>query len=268
MTLSSDFTNQILSFLGCVRETPSVRYLNRLIRAYIRHVPWESVSRIIKRNTTPETELCPRLPDEFWQEALKYGTGGTCFENHLAFFTLLKDLGFDGYLTINDMENPACHAASIITLKRQKYLADVTIPIHCALPIYANQISRRANEFHQYTIRPQGNHRYAIERSHHPKREAYTLVDVSIPLEKYRDAVRRDYEETGYFLDRVVIVKVIENRLWCFNSADIPFKAEGFDKASKQEMVLEIRRLAESLAERFEIDKDKIAQALAYKQII
>ena len=166
------------------------------------------------------------------------------------------------------MENPACHAASIIKLKRQKYLADVTIPIHCALPIYANQISRRANEFHQYTIRPQGNHRYAIERSHHPKRKAYTLVDVSIPLEKYRDAVRRDYEETGYFLDRVVIVKVIENRLWCFSSLDTPFKVESFDKTSKQEMLLETKRLAKFLAERFEIDRDKIEQALSYKQII
>lgn len=171
MTLSPELTSQILSYLGCGREKLSVRYLNRLIRAYIRRVPWESVSRIVKRHTTPETELCPRWPDEFWQEALKYGTGGTCFENNLAFFTLLNDLGFDGYLTINDMENPACHTASIITLNGQKYLADVTIPIHCALPIYANQLTRRSNEFHQYTIRPESNCRYAIEQSHHRNAE-------------------------------------------------------------------------------------------------
>jgi N-acetyltransferase len=268
MILSSELTSEILSYLGCVREKPSIRYLNRIIRAYIRCVPWESVSRIIKRNTTSETVLCPRLPDEFWQESLKYGTGGTCFENNLAFFTLLDSLGFDGYLTINDMENPASHTATIITLNRQKYLADVAIPIHCALPIYNNQISRRSNEFHQYTIRPIGKHRYSIERSHHPKRKIFTLVDVPIPLEKYLDAVKRDYEATGYFLDRVIIVKVIGNSLWRFSSVDIPFKLEGFDKTSKQEILLETNSLAKSIAEQFEMDRAKIALALSYKHVV
>lgn len=268
MTLSPGLTNQILSYLGCDWEKPSIRYLNRLIKAYIRHVPWESVSRIIKRNKTINTESCPRLPDEFWLEALKHGTGGTCFENNLAFFTLLNGLGFDGYLTINDMENPACHTASIIVFNRQKYLADVAIPIHCALPIHTNQITRRSNEFHQYTIRPAGNQRYSIERSHHPKRKVFTLIDVPIPLEKYHEAVKNDYEETGYFLDRVIIVKVIENRLWRFSSVDTPFKLEGFDKTSRQEMLLETNNLAKSIAEHFEMDKDKIELALSYKHVV
>ena len=268
MTIDPELTSQILLYLDCTREEPSVRYLNRLIRAYIRHVPWESVSRIIKRNTTAETELCPRWPDEFWQEALKYGTGGTCFENNLAFFTLLNELGFDGYLTINDMESPACHAASIITLYGQKYLADTTIPLHGALPIYSNQITSRSTKFHHYTVRPEGNSKYTIERSHHPKRRAYTLVDVPIPLEDYRDAVEKDYEETGYFLDRVVIVKVIEERFWCFDSEDLPFKVEGFDKRGKQEVRLGTATLAKSLSENFGIDKDKIALALLYKHVL
>jgi arylamine N-acetyltransferase len=268
MTLSPEQTSQILSYLGCDREKPSIRYLNRLIQAYIRHVPWESVSRIVKRHTTPETELCPRWPNEFWQEALKYGTGGTCFENNLAFFTLLTNLGFDGYLTINDIEKPACHTASIITLNEQKYLVDVAIPIHCALPVYADRITRHSNEFHHYTIRPDSNSRYLIERSHHPKRKIFTLVDVPILLEEYYAAVQKDYEETGYFLDRVIIVKVINGRLWRFSSADIPYKLEGFDKTSKQEVMLETNKFAQSLAEYFGIAEDKVALALSYKQVI
>jgi arylamine N-acetyltransferase len=268
MAFDPELTSQILSFLGCVREEPSVRYLNRLIHAYIRRVPWESVSRIIKRSTTAETELCPRWPNAFWQEALKYGTGGTCFENNLAFFTFVNELGFDGYLTINDMQIPACHTASVITLHGQNYLADVTIPVHSALPIYTSQVTRRSHEFHHYTIRPEGNRRYAIERSHHPKRRAFTLVDVPIALEEYRQAVQNDYEVTGYFLDRVVIVKVIEDRLWRFSSDDVPFRLEGFDKTSKQEIMLETTTLAKSISEKFEMDEDKIALALAYRQVI
>jgi arylamine N-acetyltransferase len=267
MTLSPELTNQILSYLGCTREEPSIRYLNRLIRAYIRHVPWESVSRIVKRRATPKTELCPRWPEEFWQEALKYGTGGTCFENSLAFFTLLNAVGFDGYLTINDMENPGCHAACIIMLNGQKYLADVAIPIHCALPISADRSTKKSNQFHFYTIHPLGTHKYAIERSHHPKRKIFTLVDVPVPLEEYRGVVQRDYEETGYFLDRVIIVKVIGNRVWRFSSVDTPHKLEGFDRVSRREVLLETDTLAKSLSEHFGIKGDKIALALSYMQI-
>jgi len=265
MTLAPELTNQILSYLGCARKEPSVRYLNRLIRAHIQRVPWESVSRIVKRQTTFEIELCPRWPGEFWHEAFESGTGGTCFENNLAFFTLLNELGFDGYLTINDMETPACHTASIITLHGQKYLADVTIPIQSALPIHTDQITRRATSFHHYTIRPESNSRYAIERSHLPKRRIFTLVDVPISLAEYRKAVQRDYEETGYFLDRVVIVKVVEDRLWCFSSDEPPFKMEGFNKAGKQEVMVETKTLAKSLSENFGIDEAKIALALFYK---
>jgi arylamine N-acetyltransferase len=268
MILSPELTSQILSYLGCVREEPSIRYLNRLIRAYIRHVPWESVSRIVKRRATPKTELCPRWPDEFWQEALKYGTGGTCFENSLAFFTLLNAVGFNGYLTINDMENPGCHTACVIPLNGQKYLADVAIPIHCALMISADQITKKSNQFHYYRIRPMGAHRYAVERSHHPKREIFTLVDVPVPLEEYQGAVQRDYEETGYFLDRVIIVKVIGNRVWRFSSTDTPLKLEGFDRTSRREVLLETDTLAKSLAEHFRMDKDKVGLALSHMRIV
>lgn len=268
MILSPELTSQILSYLGCTREEPSIHYLNRLIRAYIRHVPWESVSRIIKRRATSKTELCPRWPDEFWQEALKYGTGGTCFENNLAFFTLLSGLGFNGYLTINDMEEPGCHTACIITLNGQKYLADVAIPIYCALLISADQVAKRSTQFHNYRVRPMGAHKYVIERSHHPKPQIFTLVDVPVPFEEYQGAVQRDYQETGYFLDRVMIVKVIGNRLWRFSSLETPYKLEGFNRTSRQEVLLETETLAKSLAKHFRIDERKIALALSHMQIV
>jgi arylamine N-acetyltransferase len=92
--LSPELTTRILEYLGCEKEAPSIRYLNQLIQAYICHVPWESVSRIVKRHTTADTTRCPRWPEEFWHEALSFGTGGTCFECNLAFYTLLATLGF------------------------------------------------------------------------------------------------------------------------------------------------------------------------------
>jgi len=165
------------------------------------------------------------------------------------------------------MEKTACHTASIITLGDQKYLVDVAIPLHCALPVSAGQITRRSSQFHRYTIRPDGHSRYTIERSHHPKRKIFSLVDKPIALETYQLAVQNDYEATGYFLDRVIIVKVIGDRLWRFSSADTPHKLEGFDKTSQQEIILGAGSLARTLAMHFEIAEEKIALALSYLPI-
>lgn len=264
-SLSPGLTDRILTYLGCARRPPSVRYLNHLIQSYIRQVPWESASRIIKRHTTTETTKCPRWPAEFWAEALSSGTGGTCFENNLAFFTLLTTLGFTGYLTINDMRpQRACHTAMIISWQEQKYLVDAAIPLYCALPVHRDKITKRATLFHHYTIRPSLEGTFEIERSHHPKRNIYTLLDRPISLDEYRSAVERDYEATGYFLDRVIIVKVIGDRLWRFSSLEKPYKLEGFDKTGKQEKPLEPEHLPYLLAEHFGMSEAKITAALSY----
>lgn len=264
-SLSSDLTDRVLVYLGCLQKQPSVRYLNHIIQSYIRHVPWESVSRILKRHTTVRTSECPRWPEEFWSEALSSGMGGTCFENNLAFFSLLTTLGFEGYLTINNMlDRQACHTAIVISWQGQKYLVDVAIPVYCALLIHRDKVTRRSSLFHQYTIRPSAKNVFEVERSHHPKRNIFTLLDHPIPLPEYRAAVERDYEATGYFLDRVIIVKIIGNRLWRFSSGEKPYRLEGFDKVSKQEKQLEPESLPPVLAKQFGMSEAKIAAALSY----
>jgi arylamine N-acetyltransferase len=266
-TLPQSLVDQILAFLGCARRAPSVRYLNHLIHSYVSHVPWESATRIIKRQHTPQAAGCPRWPEEFWAEALSCGTGGNCFENNLAFFSLLSTLGFTGYLTINDMLNQrACHTAIIITLEKQKYLVDVAIPLLCALPVHNDRISKRSTWLHNYTIRPARANIFEIERSHHPKRNIYTLIDRPVPPDEYKAATERDYEAGGYFLDRVIIVKIIEDRLWRFNSVEKPYKLEGFDKTSRQERLLEAENLSHLVAEKFGLPEAKIAEALVYVQ--
>ena len=142
----------ILAYLECPAEPPGIRPLNRLIDAYVHRVPWESVFRIAKSAATPENAQRPRWPDEFWQDAVQSGGGGTCFESNYAFFWLLQQLGYTGYLTVNDMgEQRGCHAAIILHLHGRKYLVDVGIPLLIALPVEAARVTRRATWLHTYT---------------------------------------------------------------------------------------------------------------------
>jgi arylamine N-acetyltransferase len=262
--LSNGLVKDILDYLGYPLNAPTLRFLNRLIPAYIRKVPWESVSRIVKRHTTPEIINCPRWSEEFWTEAMKFGFGGTCFESNLAFYSLLLALGYEGYLTVNDMgDTRKCHAAAVILLDGVNYLVDITIPVHSAVRINPQKTIRRRTEFHSYTIRPVEENKYEVERSHHPNRNAFTLIDIPVKLPDYKLIVENDYQDTGFFLNSVVMNKVIGNKIWRFFSENQPYKLESFNKQGKQEILIPVDTLAESLGKKFEMPVEKISLALA-----
>jgi arylamine N-acetyltransferase len=239
--------------------------LNRLIYAYIRKVPWESVSRIVRRHTVAATSDCPRWPEEFWDCAIGYGFGGTCFESTLAFYSLLSSLGYEGYLTVNNMgDTRGCHAAIILLLNGSKYLVDVTIPVHASIRVEPGKTTRRSTVFHDYTLLPAAENVYEVERSHHPKRNAFTLIDAPVSLPDYRAIVTKDYSDTGLFLKSVVIVKVIGDKVWRFFSDPRPYKVESFNRTTKNETIVPPEALAPILAALFHLPQDCICDALSY----
>ncbi len=203
--------------------------------AYTRHVPWESASRIAKKADVLELgarasgHAIARWPAEFWQSALEWGTGGTCFESNYAFFALLVELGFAGYLTVNNMHPTAgCHAAIVLATDGGPWLADVGLPLYAPLPLDPDRETKRQSAFHGYTVRPSGPDTYVIERDHHPQPYCFTLVDKAIPDATYRQVVAGDYGPEGLFLDRVIISKVIGGHICRFNGGERPFKLERF----------------------------------------
>lgn len=262
---NDELMERVLGHLGLEHKAPTLRYLNQLISAHVRRVPWESITRIIKRSTTQDTEDCPRWPVEFWRSAVRYGSGGTCFESSLAFYTLLSALGYQGYLTVNDMgTHRACHAAITVLLKDQKYLVDVTIPVHKAVRIIPGKTARARTFFHTYSIRTVGEDRYQVERSGYPNRTAFTLIDLPVAEPDFRDVVTADYTETGHFLKSVVIVKVIGDKVWRFNSEEKPFRLTGFSRSERTFTILSPETLARTLARKFLLPEEKISMALNY----
>jgi hypothetical protein len=253
---------RVLRYLDCPPLKPGTHALNSLINAYVQKVPWESAFRIAKWRSTAVLEARPRWPDEFWSDALERGGGGTCFESNYAFMSLLLSLGYEGYLTINNMgESVGCHTAIVLLLKEQKRLVDVGIPLYKSMPIQATQMTRTAANFHTYLVEPKGMDRYEIERTNHPKRNIFTLLDMPVSDQKYRAATTRDYGEHGLFLDRVIINKIIERKIWRFTS-ERPRYLEAFDRSSKTEILLPESLLARRLANHFKMDRMILEKAL------
>ncbi len=261
--LSGETTLRVLSYLGLEASLPTSDYLETLIARHVRRVPWESVSRIVKRANTAETEDCPRWPDQFWHSAIEHGTGGTCFESNLAFFTLLRTLGFEGYLTVNDMhDHVGVHTAIIILIDGQKWLVDVGYPVYAPLPLNLAQITVRETPLFNYTIIPRGENHYDIERAPHPSSYCFTLIDQPISHEDYCAATTRDYGENGLFLDKAIVSKVINNQLWRFNSAEPPYHLQQFFGGQRVNTVIE-GDAASILSAHFGIDALLVREALS-----
>ncbi|MBZ0293812.1 MAG: arylamine N-acetyltransferase [Anaerolineae bacterium] len=254
-------TKPILQYLGVEPAAPDLSLLEKLIAAYVRRVPWESASRIAARYGGWETY--PRWPEVFWRQAQLYGTGGTCFESNGAFLALLRELGYEGYRTINNMgATVGCHTALIILLDGQKWLVDAGLPLYTPLPIDPGAITTRECDLMHYTVRPVGADHYEIERDPHPNRIAFTLIDKPVDARAYHQATTVDYEPGGYFLDRVVINKVIDEQVWRFSSGERPYHLETFVDNQRVDYPLPDDPAA-AVAQKFGMEQEIIAAALA-----
>ena len=261
-TIDPDLYTAVLHRLQVSPGKPDLRNLDKLVSAFVRTVPWESAMRIVKRASTAEWQSCSRWPEEYWRDHLEKGGGGTCFESNYAFSSILRRLGYEGYLTINDMgESIGCHTAIIVLLQGQKWLVDAGFPIYAPLPVSPNGIMHRATSFYHYTIRPEGDGRYQIERQPHPNWIAFTLIDRPVSEEAYRQATTADYGPDGHFLQRVIIHKILEEQSWRFTSDEEPPRFARFDYGTRIDQPI-AGDVATAVAAKFGLDEITVRHAL------
>jgi hypothetical protein len=177
-------------------------------------------------------------------------------------------LGYEGYLTVNDMgDSRGCHAAIVILLDGQKYLVDITIPVHATIRIDSQKAVRRITALFDYILRPVSKGKYEVERSHRPSQSLFTLMDIPVSLRDYQAIVEDDYTEaTGRFLKSVVMVKVVDEKGLRFFSDQKPYKLESFDRAGRMEKFIEPQALPHTLAELFQLPEESISTALSLIQ--
>ena len=219
---SANLTHRILHRFALEKAQPSLGYLIALINTYVQTVPWESASRIVRRAHVGETAQCPRWPQEFWEGALERGLGGTCFESNYAFLALLQSLGFEGYLTINNMHDTVgCHTVAIIELEGAQWMADAGFPVHVPLQLHPQERTEAASRWLTFSAQPEPNHTFVIKRTPHPKPYCFTVLNTPVSNADYRAATINDYGPNGLFLQEVVINRVIEDALWRFSTGDL-----------------------------------------------
>ncbi|HEX8331071.1 MAG TPA: arylamine N-acetyltransferase [Segetibacter sp.] len=255
-------TENILQHLKVKRSPPTLEYLQELMTAYCTNVPWESVSKIIKKKLCDEDINCLRLENEFWTSAFEYGTGGTCYESNWAFFCFLQNLGFDGYLTINKIiDKSGVHSAIVIIISNKKYIIDIGYPTYAPIPVIEEAVTVSHNLPVQYRCTPTSSKEYIIENYPHPKPYLYHFTDIPVNTTDYLKTASRDYGEDGLFSDRIIVRKIINKVPTRFDSEDIPYNIHILKNGEKLKTFIKEEDLIRRLSDHFKMDRKIISQA-------
>lgn len=109
-------------------KSPSTEYLDEIIRAQLRHIPFDCAT-VWAQGAVPSLAV-----DDLFQKIIIDKRGGYCFELNSLFCRLLKDLGFDAYLVIVHLGRPnvtypdinyPTHCAVIVTIEGKQRFADI-----------------------------------------------------------------------------------------------------------------------------------------------
>jgi arylamine N-acetyltransferase len=146
--------HRLLAHLRLDRETPTLAYLNRIIREHQLRVPFETLTKLI--DYEPGLERGDFLPplEEYIGRIVERGAGGLCWTLARGLQALLADLGFDASLMVMD---PG-HCCVCVELAEGPYYADVgyAAPIYQAYPLFASFSLDTHRERFEYDVRPDG----------------------------------------------------------------------------------------------------------------
>lgn len=261
-TLPSELLHSVLAHMGLDQCPPTVPFLDELLDAYGRCVPWESISRRVRCTEVSEVAQRPRFAEDFWRVAVRHGSGGTCFESNYAFFALLRGLGFEGYLTINDMDQSrGCHTAIVILLDQQKWLVDAGFPVLAAVPLNPSETMHKASPYETYRVSPEPHGAFLVERLGHPKPYMFTLRDQPVDDNDYREATRQDYGPDGLFLSSVIIRQTVNGRITRFDGDEQPPLIQVLHKGTRTDWPIK-GDIAMAITQWFGIDQQMTRRSL------
>ena len=211
----------ILAHLGLPALPPDLDSLNRVLRAWSTRLPWESASRIARHQSPGRPEDYARAPEAFFADALRWGTGGTCFESNSALKALLEASGFRADMTFCAMETATVdpHCALVVPLDGQVYLADVGFPVSAALRLDPGGPTTIQTPVYRFTAEPDGPGRWAVRRfsGSYASLCFWIQADDPVDADRFRARLLRDHAPDGLFLDEVIVHRLDGEQVWYFS---------------------------------------------------
>lgn len=108
---------------GISAGDPDLDLLKAVVSSYSQ-VPYENVTKIIRKFNEPDPALRLRSPEEVISGFVESHTGGTCFSLTWCLGAILSSAGYKCYPAMADMKRRNIHCALVVRIGRKKYLVD------------------------------------------------------------------------------------------------------------------------------------------------
>ena len=176
-------TARLLAHLGLEPEPPTRAYLDRLIQAHQRRVPFETLTKLAdyEPGLARDGDFLPTL-DTYVDRMITRGGGGLCWTLARGFRELLADLGFDA----SHMYMDPGHLCVRVELPEGPHYADVgyAAPLFQAYPLFESFTLATGRELFTYEVQETG---ILVTRNPGPTK---TLDTTPRRIEEFADRIR------------------------------------------------------------------------------
>ncbi len=117
------------------------------------HLPYENLTKLIRKHTFPHGRERFRLPGDVVKEHREKGAGGTCFSLSCLFGSALDTFGISSYPVIARMRSQrSMHCGLIVTCGKDKFLLDPGYLVHKPVRLKGDGVSRMEMETGQVEL--------------------------------------------------------------------------------------------------------------------
>ncbi|RSL34346.1 arylamine N-acetyltransferase [Salibacterium salarium] len=203
--MTGNWKKQYLNTLNLQDETPSRRYLKKVIRAHVRTFPFENVSKLLIAETYDGSAPITNV-EEFLESHWEYQTGGTCFALNSCLYQLLCALGFEGYLIRPGEEHMAVIIKDPESDGNLLYVdAGTTAPLFDPIPFYGRRHSIPPFAGERLLFLPEkekGVYTYIRMRGQHIIDKKWTFsVHDAMSIEDFKPWITSTFQSNAVFMN-------------------------------------------------------------------
>ena len=149
-----------MEHFGIPSGDPGLDMLRAIVCSYS-SIPYENLTKIIKKFTAPGNVQRLRGPEEVMDGFIERHTGGTCFSLTYCLGAILTGAGYECYPVMADMSRPNIHCALVVELNGRRYLVDPGYLL--GEPVELSGSTAAVNtSFGKVELRPRAGERYDL----------------------------------------------------------------------------------------------------------
>lgn len=139
---------------------PSLEMLRHIVACYS-NLPYENLTKIIKKHTANSPDERLRGPVEVVSGYVERRTGGTCFSLTYCLGSILASAGYRCYPVMADMKRANMHCALVVEMNERRYFVDPGYLVGEPVEL-AGEPVRIGTTFGEVELRPRQGERYDL----------------------------------------------------------------------------------------------------------